>query len=73
MGEPDTTAVPKQRIKPPLWSSRGYAVQFSLLWEPRDLWRGLYWDGTADGSYRVYLCLVPCLPIRIMFKPLRKV
>jgi hypothetical protein len=43
-------------------------------WEPRDVWVGIYWDVTreramgADTGIRVthvYVCLVPCFPIRM--------
>jgi hypothetical protein len=45
--------------------SGGYSQRVSIrvLWEPRDLWVGLYWDGTKD-DWRVYVCVVPCFPIR---------
>jgi hypothetical protein len=33
-----------------------------LLWEPRDLWLGVYRDPTKR---RTYICLLPCLPIVI--------
>jgi hypothetical protein len=36
----------------------------ALLWEPRDLWVGVYLDPQAQGM-RVYVCLLPCLPVRI--------
>ncbi len=39
-------------------------VSVRLIWEPRDLWVGLYWDGAKD-DWRVFLCVIPCLPIRI--------
>lgn len=44
----------------------GYSRRLSLrvIWDPRDLWIGLYWDGTKD-DWRVYLCFLPCLPIRL--------
>jgi hypothetical protein len=35
-------------------------VRARLVWEPRDLWLGVYRDPTR---HRVYVCLVPCLPI----------
>lgn len=46
-------------------------------WEPRDLWLGIYWDYThwwepaARRRVRrltVYLCLVPCFPIRLTWR-----
>lgn len=33
--------------------------RLSLVFEPRDLWLGLY---VAPGA--LYVCLVPCLPLR---------
>lgn len=48
-------------------------MKVRLLFEPRDLWVGVYWDrediGSANGlfgcDWRVYICVVPMLPIRI--------
>lgn len=42
----------------------------SLLFEPRDVWLGVYWnvERTRDSGERslyVYLCVVPCLPLRL--------
>jgi hypothetical protein len=34
-----------------------------LLLEPRDCWVGVYWDSTY-----VYICLLPCLPLRIQHR-----
>jgi hypothetical protein len=44
-------------------------VSIKLLFEPRDLWIGLYVKPRfAEGGYWIttfYLCLVPMLPLRI--------
>jgi hypothetical protein len=40
----------------------------ALLFEPRDLWIGIYWRTGREGPRRtltLYLCLLPCLPIRL--------
>lgn len=46
-------------------------ISLKVLWGPRDLWVGVYWDterlGSSISHFRLYLCLVPCLPIRIHF------
>ena len=47
----------------------------ALLWEPRDLWFGVYWRTDRARGYRelvLYICLVPCLPLRFeIYFPLR--
>lgn len=40
-----------------------------VLWEPRDLWIGVYWNrktnvGIEIECLDIYVCLVPCVPIR---------
>lgn len=40
-------------------------LSVKLLWEPRDIWIGLYWDWQSRSEWTAYLCVVPCLPIRI--------
>lgn len=47
-----------------LLSRPGRAISISLLFEPRDLWVGVYWD-KGVSSLLVYICLVPVLPIKI--------
>lgn len=48
----------------------GAALSLKIIWEPRDLWIGVYW--TTDSRWRdnriVYLCLLPCLPIRLHYQ-----
>lgn len=59
------------------WGSvlRGQPIRrVRILWEPRDLWIGVYWDRPRplDMGYgfmlrclHIYVCLVPCLPVKI--------
>lgn len=42
-----------------------------LVFEPRDLWVGAYWNRVihtaSDGhwtTFDLYVCLLPCLPLR---------
>lgn len=40
------------------------------LWEPRDIWLGVFWNRTQVGDYGdefllVYVSLIPCLPLCI--------
>lgn len=52
-----------------------------LLFEPRDLWVGIYWNrqstlvferdfkyGSEIIIWDVYICLVPMLPLRLMWR-----
>jgi len=51
-------------------------MQVKLLFEPRDLWIGVYWDlkhsfkkretGIVDlDRLEIYICIIPMLPVRI--------
>lgn len=44
----------------------GYSTKLSikLLFEPRDLWIGVYWNCEGRDHLFVYVCLLPLLPIR---------
>lgn len=48
----------------------GYSSRFSvrLLWEPRDIWVGVYWTREQVGEWFAYICLLPCLPIRVHYQ-----
>jgi len=43
-------------------------ISLSTAWEPRDLWVGLYWDKPQFCNWYFYLCLIPCLPLRLHVK-----
>lgn len=47
-------------------------VWVSLMFEPRDLWFGVYWDRpTPSGWHRsldVYVCLLPLLPLKFQWR-----
>jgi hypothetical protein len=39
-----------------------------LLWEPRDVWLGVYWNrvragAPADRFLLIYVCVIPCIPL----------
>lgn len=46
-------------------------VSIELECQPRDIWVGLYWKKTGDwtrgGFVDVYVCVIPMLPIHIVF------
>lgn len=44
-----------------------------LKFEPRDLWLGVYWrnehsDCHAGVCLRIYICVLPCLPLIFTFE-----
>jgi hypothetical protein len=61
-----------------LWLRRYWFL--SLLWEPRDLWVGVYWT-RCEGMYEagwgwsyaldVYVCVLPCIPLRVAVRQQR--
>lgn len=42
-------------------------VEVRWLWEPRDLWVGVFWNRALDYLL-VYVCLVPCLPLVVSIR-----
>lgn len=44
-------------------------MRIKVMFEPRDLWIGVYWTTFATSAFgvslAVYVCLLPMLPIRI--------
>lgn len=49
-------------------------MSWRIYFEPRDIWVGVYWttrwetDNPHDGAERwldVYICVLPCLPVRV--------
>ena len=42
-------------------------MRLSLLFEPRDLWVGCFWDRRDDGLH-VYLCPFPTLVLRCVWR-----
>lgn len=45
-----------------------FSMSACTLWEPRDLWVGAYWDTSEYKSLILFICLIPCLPLRLHFK-----
>ncbi len=40
-------------------------MRVRLLFEPRDLWVGLFWNARTEKHLEFYLCAVPCFPVRL--------
>jgi hypothetical protein len=44
-----------------------------LLWEPRDIYIGVFWNRVRAGGPRdrfliIYVCIVPCLPLALAWR-----
>lgn len=43
----------------------GLCWRWRIYFELRDIWVGVYWKRGPVGEWDIYICLLPCLPIRI--------
>lgn len=48
-------------------------INARLLFEPRDLWIGVYWNkvSSIESAYRrldLYVCILPMLPIKFVIE-----
>lgn len=51
-----------------LFHRAGIRWAFAVLFEPRDVWIGIYWDRHWEMGRRVlvlYFCLIPLFPVRL--------
>lgn len=55
----------------PVFRCSATVFGFHLLFEPRALWLGVYWNTRNDSPsvevLDVFVCIVPMLPVRLMF------
>jgi hypothetical protein len=53
------------------WADLLPRLWWQIIWEPRDLWIGVYWD-RPDIQWRhcldVYICVLPCLPLKLSMR-----
>jgi hypothetical protein len=49
------------------FQSYATGLQWFCRWyfEPRDIWLGVYWTRGPMDEWDIYICLVPCFPVRI--------
>lgn len=46
-------------------------LSLAILFEPQDLWVGVYWKSTWEGGTRfliLWICFVPMPPLRLAFR-----
>ena len=43
-------------------------LSVSICWKPQDFWIGAYWERDIDISYKLYICLLPMIPLRFHWK-----
>ena len=51
-----------------LWKAFAAGRNYRLLWEPRDLWVGIYWTWEREGGWRwlsLYICPLPTVVLHI--------
>jgi hypothetical protein len=67
---------PYVRLLHRAWSKPARFLSLDLIFEPRDLWIGLYWNPSAPtpsswGSWHgldLYIGLLPTLPLRLQWR-----
>lgn len=42
----------------------GRCWQFEIIFEPRDIWIGVYWKKYPE-AIELYICVIPMLPLRL--------
>lgn len=59
----------RRRVGPvPIGVAVSRKLSFKIQLVPQDLWVGLFWKKDGHQSWTWYLCLLPCLPIRLKLK-----
>jgi hypothetical protein len=51
------------------WDDAPRRLTIRWFFEPRDIWIGVFWDRAIDDSLKVYVCLIPMLPLLLHFAP----
>jgi hypothetical protein len=53
------------------WPENERGIHFNFIFEPRDLWVGVYWDRVTDtvvdNGLRLYVCVIPTFVVLIIF------
>lgn len=41
--------------------------EWEIKFEPRDLWIGVYWNKPIETQLNIYICIIPCVPICLIW------
>ena len=55
------------KLKKRLFKTRWMIYNVMLLFEPKDIWVGVYWSMSCNWILDIYICILPLLPIRLNF------